>query len=105
MKLIYTIKISAGEIFINYKKNYLDNNSDILARNSAPLKSFATIVPAASTINVAGIWSTPYCLAIGSSQPFKLETWYQVNLSFATAAFHFAASSSSETPIIFNPLE
>ncbi len=29
----------------------------------------------------------------------------QVNLSFAIASFHFAASLSKETPIIFNPFE
>ncbi len=48
---------------------------------------------------------TLYCKAIGSSQPFKLDTWYQFNPSFAIAPFHLEASSSSETPMMFNPLE
>jgi hypothetical protein len=64
----------------------------------------AIIFPFASKIKVAGMPSTSYSIAIGSSQPFKLETWVHVNLSFAIAAFHFAASSSNETPIIFKPL-
>ena len=56
-------------------------------------------------MNVAGIDSTPYCFAIGSSQNFKLETCVHVNLSFAMASFQAAASLSNETPIIFKPFE
>lgn len=46
----------------------------ILARKASPLKSFATTFPDASRINVAGIDSTLYCAAIGSSQNFRFET-------------------------------
>jgi hypothetical protein len=46
----------------------------IFALNSSPLKSFATTFPDASRIKVAGIDSTLYCFAIGSSQNFKFET-------------------------------
>lgn len=88
-----------------YKVSYLTpNNSFTLAFNSSPLRFLATIFPFASKINVAGIPSTLYSKAIGSSQPFKLETCVQVNLSLAIAFFHFAASSSKETPIMFKPL-
>jgi len=52
----------------------LAKSSIILALNSSPRKSWATIFPDASRIKVAGIDSTLYCLAIGSSQNFKLET-------------------------------
>ena len=84
---------------------YLDKSSLILALSSSPLKSFATTFPEASSIKVAGMDSTPYCLAMGSSQYFKCEICIQDNLSFAIASFHFLASLSKETPMIFNPLE
>ncbi len=77
----------------------------ILALSASPLKSFATIVPEASRMKVAGMDSTLYCLAIGSSQNFKLETCVQVNLSFAIASFHLALSLSKETPIMLRPFE
>ena len=80
------------------------NNSFTLAFNSSPLRFLATIFPFESNINVEGISSTWYINAIGSFQPCKLETCVQVNLSFAIAAFHFVASSSNETPIMFKPL-
>ncbi len=89
-------------IGINY---YLVNSSTIFALSSFPLKSFATTLPVASRIKVAGIDCTLYCAAIGSSQNFKFETCVQVNLSFAIASFHLTASLSKETPIIFSPLE
>ena len=54
---------------------------------------------------MAGIDSTLYCLAIGSSQNFKFETWYQVNLSFAIASFQALASLSKDTPTILRPLK
>lgn len=79
-------------------------SSVILAFNSAPLKSFATTVPEASKINVAGIDSTLYCFAIGSSQNLRLEICDQTKPSFAIASFHLATSLSKETPIMFNPL-
>jgi hypothetical protein len=41
---------------------------------------------------------------MGSSQNFKFETWFQVNLSFAMASFQALASLSNETPIMFSPL-
>ena len=82
----------------------MPNVSFILAFNSSPLRFLAIIFPFASKIKVAGMPSTSYSIAIGSSQPFKLEIWVHVNLSFAIAAFHFEASSSKETPIIFSPL-
>ena len=86
---------------------YLDfaRSSIILALNSGPLKSCATILPDASSIKVAGIDSTLYCLAIGSSQNFKLETCVQLNLSFAMASFQAPASLSNETPMMFKPFE
>jgi len=56
-------------------------------------------------MKVAGIASTLYCFAIGSSQCFKLETCVQIKPSFAMACFHAAASLSKETPIMFNPFE
>ena len=84
--------------------NYLANNSSILAFNSAPLKSLATIVPLASKINVAGIDFTLYWVAIGSFQNFRLETWFQVKPSFWIASDHLAASLSKDTPIMFKPL-
>src|SRR5699024_5962308 len=68
-------------------------------------KSCATIFPDESRIKVAGIDSTPYCFAIGSSQNFKLETCVQLNLSFAIASFQAPASLSNETPIMFKPFE
>ncbi|SHG40881.1 hypothetical protein SAMN05444372_105231 [Flavobacterium micromati] len=46
----------------------------ILALSSSPRKSFATTLPDASRIKVAGIDCTLYCAAIGSSQNFRLET-------------------------------
>jgi len=82
---------------------YFAKSSRIFALNSGPLKSCATTLPDASSIKVAGIDSTPYCFAIGSSQNFKLETCVQLKLSFAMASFQADASLSSETPIIFNP--
>ncbi len=77
----------------------------IFALSSSPLKSCATTFPDLSRIKVAGIDSTLYCLAIGSSQPLRLDTCVQVNLSLAMASFHFAGSSSRETPIMLSPLE
>jgi hypothetical protein len=77
----------------------------IFALSSSPYKFFATTFPDASSTKVDGIDSTLYCKAIGSSQPFKCETWFQVNLSFAIAAFHAFSSLSNETPIILSPLE
>lgn len=76
----------------------------ILAFNSSPLKFFATIFPFSSKINVEGISSTLYNLAIGQSHFFKLETCGQVNWSLAIAFFQDAILSSKETPIIFKPL-
>jgi hypothetical protein len=68
-------KISAWEILIIFKKsNYLAKSSMILALSSSPRKSFATTLPDASRIKVAGIDCTLYCAAIGSSQNFRLET-------------------------------
>jgi hypothetical protein len=56
-------------------------------------------------MKVAGIDSTLYCFAIGSSHPLRFETCVQTNLSFAIASFHFTESSSNETPIILRPFE
>ena len=76
----------------------------ILALSSLPLKSFATTLPEASSMNVAGMDCTSYWAAMGSFQNFKWETCVQVNLSFAMASFHFVASLSKETPTILSPL-
>jgi hypothetical protein len=53
---------------------YFAKSSNILALSASPRKSFATTFPDASRIKVAGIDSTLYCAAIGSSQNFKFET-------------------------------
>lgn len=84
---------------------YFAKSSKIFALNSGPLKSCATTFPDESRIKVAGIDSTLYCFAIGSSQYFKLDTCVQLKLSFAMASFHAVASLSRETPMMFNPLE
>lgn len=93
-----------GLDFIHKVPYLTPNNSFTLAFNSSPLRFLATIFPFASNINVEGISSTLYINAIGSCQPFKLEICVQVNLSLAIAFFHFAASSSKETPMMFKPL-
>ncbi|REG99432.1 hypothetical protein C8P67_10449 [Flavobacterium aquicola] len=77
----------------------------IFALSSSPLKSCATTFPDWSRINVAGIDSTLYCIAIGSDQPLRFETCVHVNLSLAIASFHFTGFSSRETPIILRPFE
>lgn len=86
--------------------DYCTFNIDfILLFKVSPVKSRATMFPLLSSKKVLGICSTSYKAAIGSSQPFKLETCIHVNLSFAMAFFHCSTSSSKETPIITNPLE
>lgn len=68
-------KSPRGRFFVYFEyRYYLAKSSNIFALNSGPLKSCATTFPDASRIKVAGIDSTPYCFAIGSSQNFKLET-------------------------------
>lgn len=93
------------EIFLFYAEYwyYLAKSSKIFALNSGPLKSWATTFPVASSIKVAGIDSTLYCLAIGSFQYFKLETCVHVKPSFAIASFQAPASLSKETPTILSP--
>nr|WP_281635216.1 hypothetical protein [Flavobacterium marginilacus] len=92
-------------LFFTSKKDYFPSNSMIFALSSAPLKSCTTTFPDLSSMKVAGIDSTLYCFAIGSSQPLRFETCVQINLSFAIASFHFTGSSSKETPIILRPFE
>lgn len=91
-------------LFYRGKYDYFARSSIIFALSASPLKSFATIVPDASRMKVAGIDCTLYCAAIGSSQNFKFETWFQVRLSFAMASFQALASLSNDTPIMFRPL-
>ena len=79
-------------------------SSIIFAFKAAPFKSLATMVPVASKIKVAGIDCTLYCFAIGSSQNLRFEIWGHTKQSFEIASFHFAASLSKETPMIFKPL-
>ena len=98
-------KSPLGRFFvISNQGAYLAKSSNILALSSLPLKSFATTLPEASSMNVAGMDCTSYWAAMGSFQNFKWETCVQVNLSFAMASFHFAASLSKETPTILSPL-
>lgn len=74
-----------------------------MAFRAAPLNPCATTFPEASSTNVAGMASTLYCFAIGSSQNFKFETCVHVSPSFAIASFQALADLSKETPMIFNP--
>lgn len=54
--------------------NYLDKIEATLALSSSPLKFIPIIIPFSFNKNVAGIPSTLYLLAIGSSHPCKFET-------------------------------
>lgn len=90
-------------MFFSSLDNYLAKSSTTLSFKAAPLNPCAAIFPEASSTKVAGMASTLYCFAIGSSQNFKFETCVHVKPSFAIASFQAFADLSKETPMIFNP--